>query len=271
MSKNIHYPNTLHSILLTLGVFLVQFISTFILTLVIGPYILNNSIVLLGISFISFLLVVLIGSIIAKTSIKKLFIKSGKTRNKTFYLILLMIGCWCILASLAIVFTKISPLAKETQNQLNNILVGGSNIWFGIIYTVLLAPIIEEIFFRGVILQGLLKNYSIKKAIIISSILFAIMHFSIVQTPAAFFQGIVLAVIYVKTGSLTMSITGHIINNTLGVFCSGLLLSNSIYFVAAIGVILTVLSIYKVRKMPNNISCLLRNEGISTEDMNVNI
>lgn len=76
-----------------------------------------------------------------------------------------------------------------------------------------IAPVTEEILFRGIILKGIMHKYSIKKSIIISSILFAIIHGSLQQGLYAFISGIIFSLIYIYTGSIKFSIMAHFINN----------------------------------------------------------
>ncbi len=82
---------------------------------------------------------------------------------------------------------------------------------------VLIGPICEEIVFRGIILEGLLKNYSTQKAIVFSAAIFGLIHFIPIQVINAFFMGIVLGWIYLKTRSLWVCIALHVLNNGLSV------------------------------------------------------
>jgi len=82
----------------------------------------------------------------------------------------------------------------------------------------IIAPILEEILFRGIILKGFLKNYTVWKAIIFSSLIFAVAHFNIRQGIVTFFMGVFLGWLYYKTKSLILPIYAHIINNSLAVF-----------------------------------------------------
>src|SRR3989337_2741617 len=86
-----------------------------------------------------------------------------------------------------------------------------SLVFFGII----IAPLIEEIIFRG-FLQSALKNYFGRRyAIAISASLFAAVHMDIF----AFFQililGILLGYLYEKTQTLAVSVVIHILHNSL--------------------------------------------------------
>lgn len=83
------------------------------------------------------------------------------------------------------------------------------------------APLLEEVLFRGIILHGLLKNYSAGLSIAFSSLLFAIIHGNIAQGLGAFLMGLFMGWIYWKTKSLYLPIILHFINNSIscvGVF-----------------------------------------------------
>ncbi len=85
--------------------------------------------------------------------------------------------------------------------------------YYEIFYGATVAPIYEEIFMRGIILAGLLKRHSPKKAIIISALIFGVWHFNIHQSVNATLIGLVLGVIYYKTNSLILCIALHMTNN----------------------------------------------------------
>ena len=83
--------------------------------------------------------------------------------------------------------------------------------------TVALAPAFaEEFLFRGVI-YGNLRPYGKTQAILISSLLFALMHQNIGQFFYTFVGGIAMALMYELTGSIWCSIIYHMFNNELAV------------------------------------------------------
>lgn len=75
---------------------------------------------------------------------------------------------------------------------------------------VLLAPIIEELFFRGFLFTSLALKYTPLKAIFLSSLLFGIFHIDIL---GGFIFGSVLCIIYINTKSLAPIMLIHILNN----------------------------------------------------------
>ena len=80
---------------------------------------------------------------------------------------------------------------------------------------VVIAPLGEEILFRGIILRGLLAHYTQSRAIVWSAILFGLVHLNPWQSPGAFILGIVFAWWVIQTGSLWPAILGHALNNFL--------------------------------------------------------
>lgn len=95
-----------------------------------------------------------------------------------------------------------------------------TNIIGYILYFVCIAiipPIIEEFIFRGAILGTLQKKFGDALAIIVSAVLFGLMHANFVQTPVTFLTGLVLGYITVKTGSIIPSIFLHFVNNSFAV------------------------------------------------------
>ena len=79
----------------------------------------------------------------------------------------------------------------------------------------IITAIIEEFIFRGIILKGYLMKFKAKKAIIISSIFFSLIHFNFSQIPGALILGITTGYIYYYTRSVGMTIILHIIYNIM--------------------------------------------------------
>lgn len=77
---------------------------------------------------------------------------------------------------------------------------------------VLVAPLVEELFFRGLLLPAWIRRWSTKRAIVSSALAFAILHTDVV---GAFIFGVVTAVAFLTTRSLWMPIVMHVTHNTL--------------------------------------------------------
>lgn len=79
----------------------------------------------------------------------------------------------------------------------------------------LLPAICEELVFRRLILRFLQRRFSDFAAVLLSSLLFAVFHFGILQSVIAFIFGIFLAAVAIRTRSVILCIYAHLLNNAL--------------------------------------------------------
>ena len=133
-------------------------------------------------------------------------------RNISFSGILFAIGCAILLyflldKGLDPVFERIFPTSEESYQETLQTLSKAPIISF--FQVCILAPIIEEILMRGYLLNGLSGSYGSIFALLVSSFLFALLHFNMVQTLSAFICGIVLGLLYIQTGSIFCCILTH--------------------------------------------------------------
>ncbi|MBS1571880.1 MAG: CPBP family intramembrane metalloprotease [Bacteroidetes bacterium] len=130
-----------------------------------------------------------------------------------------------------------------------------------VVMTVILAPILEEIVFRGIILKGMLnKGVNPKKAIFISALVFGVIHGYPWQLVGAFFLGLVLGLVYEKTNSLLIPILLHAFNNGLAsifetnfqVESFSQLFHISEIILLAIGLVIIIITAYFFNKKTSN-------------------
>lgn len=105
------------------------------------------------------------------------------------------------------IFESIFPTSKENYQQTVQSIISSPIV--SLIDFCIFAPILEEFLMRGFILNGLSVNYGIIVALLISSILFALLHFNIAQIIPSFICGIILGLIYLYTGSILSCIFAH--------------------------------------------------------------
>ena len=112
------------------------------------------------------------------------------------------------------IFVQWFPL----EDNLSNVFSGLSNNVLGILTLAVLAPLLEEVLFRGAI-QGMLMRFFGRPwpAIIVAALIFGVFHMNPVQIVYATLLGIILGWIYYRTGSLLSVIVGHVLNNSLAV------------------------------------------------------
>lgn len=90
-----------------------------------------------------------------------------------------------------------------------------STVVFLLVYVVL-APVTEEILFRGIILERL-RRYGDFFAVLSSAMMFSLMHASLQSFPSAFLSGVFFALISIYSGSPLASMIVHAVNNLLSV------------------------------------------------------
>lgn len=129
-----------------------------------------------------------------------------------------------LLYVLLLIFTPllsvvIEPLSvwlpmPECMKQLFEKMFGNKSVAL-FLTAVVAAPLCEEWLCRGVILKGLLKHTTPAKAIIHSSIIFAVMHLNPWQAIPAFCIALAIGWVYYRTRSLWPCIFMHAVNNGL--------------------------------------------------------
>lgn len=99
----------------------------------------------------------------------------------------------------------------ESQVELSEVLVESPFLAYFLILVI--APIFEEIIFRGILLKGLLNRVKPMTAIILSGVLFGAFHLTWTQLLSASLLGIVFGIIYYKSRSLVYPIIAHFLAN----------------------------------------------------------
>ncbi len=85
----------------------------------------------------------------------------------------------------------------------------------GFIAVVILGPVVEELFFRGLIYTRIKKGTNMVVATVISSLLFGILHGEVIWIIITFVMGVMFVVMFEKTKSLVPCIAIHMANNAL--------------------------------------------------------
>ena len=125
---------------------------------------------------------------------------------------------WCVLAALGVLIP--SSWLQEQMPDLPNLAEQSfdmilQNRW-GYFVVGLLAPLAEEMVFRGAVLKALLQwKENPWVGIVISAVLFALIHMNPAQMPHAFLIGLLLGWMYYRTDSIVPGVVYHWVNNTV--------------------------------------------------------
>lgn len=151
---------------------------------------------------------------------KEFFSYDLKVKNKSINLKVVLIGIILVLGLnyISSFLTLILTAVLEGFGASTTASEAALNFTSGvpmIIYAILVAPLFEEFLYRGALLRYL-ERFGAKFAILISAIMFGLMHGNIIQIPSAILIGIVFGFI-AKEYSIKLSILLHIINNAFAI------------------------------------------------------
>ncbi|MBQ0077211.1 MAG: CPBP family intramembrane metalloprotease [Bacteroidales bacterium] len=95
------------------------------------------------------------------------------------------------------------------------------NLIVNLLCVSVMAPILEELLCRGLVMRGLLaRGAKPWVAIVVSALFFALIHMNIWQALNAFLLGALFGYVYLRTGSLKLTMIMHCVNNTLSLILS---------------------------------------------------
>ena len=132
--------------------------------------------------------------------------------------ILLAVGiimCLSISLNNIISMSPLVQLSEEYQNASDAFY--GSTIWLELLGSALITPFLEELLHRGVVYGRLRRMCGKWSAVFLSALIFAILHFNIVQFIYAFLLGIVLALFVEKSGRIYPAVIAHMAANGIAV------------------------------------------------------
>lgn len=170
--------------------------------------------------------------------------------------------------ALVVLLESIPPIGRMPEwmkEALESVM--NSGLFYNLLTVSVLAPVLEEFVFRGVILRGLLQKMRPVWAVFWSSALFALAHMNPWQAVPAFVIGCLLGWLYYRSGSYWTVVLLHALNNAATVVVSSVagldvageesLLSmvgqQAAYLMAVLSIIVLVAGIALINKyLPKN-------------------
>ena len=161
------------------------------------------------------LLILLIGYLIKKFGSE--FIRNKTTRVTTMIYRILLTFIYFISISLVVQALELPGFGTQ-ENILGMFPDSGLGLYMTILIITIVAPITEELIFRGYLLGALLSKFNEMTAIAISSLIFSLIHFQIDIILPLFILSFLISKLYLKTSSMNTAICFHIFNNTAKVY-----------------------------------------------------
>lgn len=184
--------------------------------------------IIFGTGVEQYMLCKIIGSIVAIPVVfadyKKDLIMTGRYKLKNpitslqMKQLLMAVGvtiCLSIGLNNVISMSPLVAMSEEYQNA--NDAFYGSTLALELLGSALITPFLEELLHRGVVYGRLRRMMGMWPAVMVSALIFAGLHFNIVQFVYAFLLGIVFALFVEKTGRLYPAVIAHIVANAVAV------------------------------------------------------
>ena len=133
-----------------------------------------------------------------------LLTKKTLIRDLGFAILIVIVG---ISLNVAVSHLPLQEISKGFENA-NNTLSDGE-LFVRILSNAIVIPVLEELLYRGIICTRLSVFCKPWISIVISSVLFGIMHFNVIQFLYAFVVGLILGFSYIKTKNIFVPILGH--------------------------------------------------------------
>ena len=147
------------------------------------------------------------------------FVEASGIRAKTpwyIYLILAIVGVACVFLFLPIIdlWQQLLGLMGYSLDASLPMPLDSAGYVILAIFTIGLIPAVcEEFLFRGLILNGL-RKYGLWFAVLISALLFSLMHMNLLQLPYTFILGVIFGLVVYYTRNIWLGIIMHFFNNT---------------------------------------------------------
>lgn len=141
--------------------------------------------------------------------------RAGRSAARGFYYYLaalpvLLAGA--VLAEFVLVRLGLEPQLQDIAG-----IVAGSHVWWIRVYLILLAvvlaPVFEELLFRGIALPWLARRTGMPAAVVLVSLVFAAMHGYLFQMIPLFLIAAAFSLAYVRTGNLLVPMVMHALFN----------------------------------------------------------
>ncbi len=148
----------------------------------------------------------------------EIHLKKGLPRYAIFPL---LIGGACLAGFVGLMLDML-PIPESVWAEYNAeaAMLGGTGV-LAILASVIIAPVSEEIIFRGLVYTRLRKAMPPSVAMVLSSLVFGLLHGQLIWVCYAFFVGIAMAVVFARTGTVRATIAMHLAFNLAGGYALG--------------------------------------------------
>jgi uncharacterized protein len=219
MTEHPHYPNISQAIGLVILFFIFSALASIPLGILAGiteqESIATHPIAIAAVNLIAMGAVLAIGLKKTGASASEVFPFRPFRLSLLPPMVLTIVGMSILLSEMDNLLRTFIPAPAWFIEMFLNLIGGQTSPWGSFFVLVIVAPLTEELLMRGLILRGFLSHYSEQKAILVSAILFGLIHFNPWQFIGATLLGVLFAWWFVETRSLLPCLFGHALANSI--------------------------------------------------------
>jgi hypothetical protein len=229
MSDGRPYPNLGHAVLMTVAVVVLQVslsVPIEVLGMVVGHalgcgplHLTAHPVSLAVVNTIVFAVILLWGKTANRAPLRELFPLRPVRVGLLLPVVLTMLGASALLSEADNLFRWLWPMPAWLARILGDVLGAQDHPWSSFMVLVVVAPVTEELLYRGLILRGLLAHYRPGLAVLACAILFGLVHANPWQFVSATLLGALFGWWFLRTGSLLPCLVGHASHNSMVLFC----------------------------------------------------
>src|SRR6185369_284142 len=218
MNRSKDYPGFWHAVLLCVTFIALQMLLVIpfaVLDAVFKVHLVTHPAVLAFVNIGDCALVVTMGWLIGRPAMSEVFALRAVSWPTIASVVVSCAGAIILLSEMDNLFRLILPAPEWIVRIFNELTASSEHVWATAFLLVIVAPITEEVMFRGLILRAFLRRFRAGAAFLLSSMLFRLVHLNPWQFVSATALGLLFACWYARTRSLVPSLIGHALANAM--------------------------------------------------------
>lgn len=157
--------------------------------------------------------VIALGAFFAKAPLCEVFPMKPVRPALALPLVLSVVGAVIVLSEADNWMRSVLPMPQWLAKFFTDLIMAKNSFWGSLFALVVVAPLTEELFFRGLVMHGFLSRYSVRNSVLVSAILFGVIHLNPWQLISGVSLGLLLGWWFVRTRSLLPCLAGHALAN----------------------------------------------------------
>jgi len=185
-----------------------------------APHLERQPLVMGGINLVAFGAAVAIGLRLNRLPFRRAFPVGRITVFQVVGVAITLLGTDVLLSDADNVLRALLPVPHWLAEFFEDVIYTKNALFSRIVLLVIVAPVTEELLFRGIILRGFLSRHRPTVAVVLTAVLFAALHANPWQFVSSLFLGIAFGWFYMRTGSVWLCVLAHAFSNGLAIACT---------------------------------------------------